>query len=116
MDNNMKHDNAIRLAMDLLVVVAIILSIFLYKCFAPEYHMVMNGDNPFKIAMNEQYVDPGVTFTDDNGKAVSPQKQAKLEEAMTTTGLSELNTAVTGDYYITYEYEKQLLTRMVNVF
>ena len=47
------------------IVLAIILLIMLLRsCSAGsnEYHMVLNGDNPFEIALNDQYTDPGVTL------------------------------------------------------
>ena len=100
------------------IVLAIILLIMLLRsCSAGsnEYHMVLNGDNPFEIALNDQYTDPGVTFVDENDKPVSSKKQAELEKEMTITGLDQIDTAVSGEYPVTYQYEDQTLDRVVKV-
>jgi len=100
------------------IVLAIILLIMLLRsCSAGsnEYHMVLNGDNPFEIALNDQYTDPGVTFVDENDKPVSSKKQTELEKEMTITGLDQIDTAVSGEYPVTYQYEDQTLDRVVKV-
>lgn len=100
------------------IVLAIILLIMLLRsCSAGsnEYHMVLNGDNPFEIALNELYTDPGVTFVDENDNPVSSKKQAELEKEMTITGLDQIDTAVSGEYSVTYQYENQTLDRVVRV-
>lgn len=101
-----------------LVIAVILLILCLRSCGSNgnnAYHMILNGDNPFEIALNDQFVDPGVTFVDDDNNPVSSEKQAELEQEMTITGLEQIDTSVSGEYPVEYSYEDQTLERLVKV-
>ncbi len=97
--------------------VIIVIILLLRSCSAgngnESYTMKLNGDNPFEIAMGEQYVDPGVTFFDEDGDPVPEDKQSELEQKLTIT--NEVDTSKAGEYLVTYEYNKQTLERTVKV-
>lgn len=99
-----------------LMIMVVLLSLFLCGCSKDsEYHMVLNGSNTLEITPDEQFVDPGVTFVDENNNAVSPDKQSELEKEMAVTGLDQLDLSMPGDYSITYQYAGQTLERTVKV-
>lgn len=99
------------------VIAAVIFIIWLLcqlrGCGSVDYTMQLNGDNPFEIALNSQYIEPGVTFFDEDGNQVSDDKQAELEKELTI--INKVDTSVAGEYPVTYEYGKQLLERTVKV-
>lgn len=70
--------------------------------------IVINGDNPASVNLNDTYTDEGATASDNNGSVT-----------ITTAGLEDVNTAEAGSYTVVYRAANDVAsvqaTRTVNV-
>ena len=83
------------------------------------YQMELNGDAEMELMQNSEFVDPGVTFYSETffggQMQVSAETQAQLEKELVVTGLDTLDVSTCDEYNIQYQYEEQVLTRLVRV-
>jgi len=89
----------------IILLILILLIILLPKMFHKEYFLVLNGDTDIIVKQNSIYEEAGFKATDNKGNDLSNQVEI--------TG--QVNTAVAGEYIITYTLEDKVITRTVLV-
>jgi len=104
--DNKKKFNFIYLIIGIVGLIIVIgLIFFLPKIFHKEYYLVLNGDTDIIVKQNSIYEEAGFKATDNKGNDLSNQVEI--------TG--QVNTAVAGEYIITYTLEDKVITRTVLV-